>query len=178
LNAEVRTGRPIRIATLIMTILATFAIELAIAEPGLSPLRLVPSTAGLMVAPMLLASAWLGRSRMVAKDDSSARRSPHRAKMAEFAAILLLLILPFVEAPICYAWSGRGSTLELVLIASLRNLGLGLAALSHRLVFARLAALVSLFLALIASSMGDGWLVLATVGAYSVVGTAWLMLTY
>ena len=45
MKAEVRNGRPVRIATLAMAILATFAIELAIAEPGHPPLAVLASAA-------------------------------------------------------------------------------------------------------------------------------------
>ena len=43
---------------------------------------------------------------------------------------------------------------EVTLMAALRNLGLGLAAMAHRPVYSRLSALVSLFLATVASSLG------------------------
>jgi hypothetical protein len=69
---------------------------------------------------------------------------------------------------------------ELMLLAALRNLGLGLAATAHRPVSARLSALVSLFLVTVASPVGGegGVAVLAPAGGFAVAGTLWLMLVY
>ena len=69
---------------------------------------------------------------------------------------------------------------EVNLMSALRNLGLGLAAMAHRPVYARLSALVSLFLVTVASSVGGeaGMAVLAPVGGFAVAGTLWLMLVY
>ena len=69
---------------------------------------------------------------------------------------------------------------EVTLLAALRNMGLGLAALAHWSFYARLSALVSLFLTTVASSIGGeaGIAVLAPVGGFAVAGTVWLMLVY
>ncbi|WP_165249970.1 transglutaminase-like domain-containing protein [Paludisphaera soli] len=74
------------------------------------------------------------------------------------------------------AWTGRPGPMELALLASLRNLTLGLAAMSHRGPFARLAALTSLFLILASSSKAEGPLVVGLVAGYSVAGAVWLVL--
>jgi len=178
LSPEPRTGRPVRLATLAMVILATLAIELAISEPGRPALNVLASAAGLLLAPMLAAAWWLGRTKRDSPVGAGPRRSVQAEGLAEFAAIAFLLVLPFAGQPILAAWSGRGVPLEIVLMASLRNLGLGLAALAHRPACARLAALVSLFLALVASSIGDGMPAVVAVAIYSVAGTTWLMLAY
>ena len=69
---------------------------------------------------------------------------------------------------------------EVALMAALRNLGLGLAAMAHRPVYARLSAIVSLFLVTVASAVGGeaGLAVLAPVGGFAMAGTLWLMLVY
>ena len=46
--------------------------------------------------------------------------------------------------------------LEVVVLSAVRNLGLGLATVSHRTTYARLAAVVSLFLILVAASLSEG----------------------
>ena len=159
------TSPPIRVATLAMVVLATVAVELAGAEPGQPPGPLLASTAGLLIAPLLGLSVSLGRGRR-----------DWLGPTAEAVALVALVVLPFATRPLLAAWSGHGAPLEIVLMAALRNLGLGLGALSHRRGLARLAALVSLFLALIAAATGDGPLLGGAVGAYAVAGVGWLML--
>ncbi len=60
---EIRTGRPVRLATLAMAILATFAIELAVAEAGRPPLAVLAAASGFFVAPMLGVRCWIGPAR-------------------------------------------------------------------------------------------------------------------
>ena len=69
---------------------------------------------------------------------------------------------------------------EVTLLAALRNLGLGLAAMADQPVFAKLSALVSLFLVTVASSVGGeaGMAILAPLAGFAVTGTFWLMLHY
>jgi transglutaminase-like putative cysteine protease len=68
--------------------------------------------------------------------------------------------------------------LELVLLAALRNLGLGLAAMRSRSGCARLAGLVSLFTVLAAIVLSEHPLLPMLLGVYVAVGAAWLMLTH
>jgi protein-glutamine gamma-glutamyltransferase len=176
LKAEVCSGRSVGIATLAMVILATFAIELAIADPAHPPLAVLASASGFLIAPMLVAATWVGRRKH--QETSHPLLRQDIARITEVAAIIFLLLLPFALHPVMAAWTGKGLPLEVVLMASLRNLGLGLAALARRPNLTRLAALVSLFLAMIASSMGDGPTVVLAVGAYSIAGVLWLMFVY
>ena len=171
LKPDLITGRSVRLATLAMATLATFAIELAIADRGHPPILVLASASALLIAPMLLGAWWSGSSTF----------RPSRGRTTsttEMVAIVFLMISPFVFRPILIALGGGGSPLEVVLLASLRNLNLGLAALGHRPSSSRLAAIVSLFLILVASSMGEGALVLLAVGAYSVAGALWLTFAY
>ena len=76
--------------------------------------------------------------------------------------------------------TGRPMMAEVTLIAALRNLGLGLAAMADQPLFAKLSAVVSLFLTTVATSIGGeaGMAVLAPVAGFAVTGTFWLMLLY
>lgn len=172
---EIRTGRPVRLATLAMAILATFAIELAVAEAGRPPLAVLAAASGFFVAPMLGVRCWIGRRGRVGVGPGL---RPEVARIVEAVAFACLLAIPFASGYVLSAWTGNGLPPEVVLMGSLRNLGLGLAALSSRPDRARLAALVSLFLALVASAMGDNPAVVLAVGAYAVAGVLWLMLAY
>ena len=175
MTAEPRTSLLVRLATGVMVILATLAIELAMAAPGSPPASVLGSAGAVLIAPMILAAWWLGRR------NSGARWRLILARLgrsAEFVALLVLLILPLVTQPVIAAWTGQGLPLEIILMASLRNLGLGLGALAYRPGMTRLAALVSLFLVMIASAMNDGLVVLVLVGMDAVAGVLWLMLSY
>ena len=93
---------------------------------------------------------------------------------------MTLFALPFVWelGSMVLRWPVRDA--EVTLMAALRNLGLGLAAMAHWRVYARLSALVSLFLVTVASSVGGegGMAVLAPVGGFALVGTLWLIMVY
>ena len=173
MSIEPRAGRSVQIATLILVTLATPAVELGIAAPGSPPTTVLLAAVGCLVAPMLAANAWLTR-----RAGRRASPRPDRPRVWEPAMLVGLLILPLAGQPVVAAWLGHGLPLEAVLMAALRNLGLGLATLAHRSMFARLAALVSLFLILVASALEDGPLVLAAVGLYAVAGVVWLMLAH
>ncbi len=69
---------------------------------------------------------------------------------------------------------------EVTLLAALRNLGLGLAAMADQSLFARLSAVVSLFLITVAASIGGeaGMAVLAPLGGFAATGIFWLILLY
>ncbi len=163
---ENRTGRLIRGVALAMTALATALIELAIAEPERPALVSLAWAAGLM-APVL-AVAWR-RTRGGSKGETS-----------PIAVLVLVAVfaLPFAIDAGRAAWFGRGRMLEILLLAATRNLGLGLAAFSDRVVFARLAALLSLFMVAVSSAMAEGAAAIAIVGLYAAAGCFWLMLTY
>ena|GEM_PF-5388565 len=87
-----------------------------------------------------------------------------------------MLVLPFGIGIARQLWVGQLIILEVVLVSALRNLGLLLATLSHRPTLARLAAMVSLFLALVSSSMSDSPTLEWTVGIYAANGGVWLVL--
>jgi hypothetical protein len=167
LAPETRTGRLVRGVTLTLTALATALIELAIAEPERPTLASLAWAVGLMVP--VLAVVWR-RSR---NESGSGGTSP-----VAVLALVAVFALPFAIDAGRAAWFGRGRMLEILLLASMRNLGLGLAALSDRVIFARLAVLLSVFMVAVSSAMAEGAAAIAIVGLYAVAGCSWLMLTY
>ena len=170
---EPRTGRSVQVLTLILAVVATLAVELAIATPGSPSDHVLLAATGWLIVPMLGASVWLAR-----RPGRVASARSIRNQVLELASLLGLLTLPLVGQPIVTAWTGQGFPLEAILMAALRNLGLGLAALAHRALYARLAALVSLFLMLVASALDEGPIILGALGVYAVVGVVWLMLAH
>ncbi len=170
--ADREEDRWVQGATLALAALATTSAELAIAEPG---------------RPLMVSLAWgLGWSLaawMVSLWSKSSSpgllaRSRPRTSLSPLLVIGLLVVvaLPFVVEAGRLARVGRAEPLEVVMISALRNLGLGLAVLSRRPAFARLAALVSLFLVLVASSQAEGTALLWALGTYAAVGCLWLVL--
>ena len=105
---------------------------------------------------------------------------PSAANPAAIVALLTLFALPFACEAARLVLTGRCAMAEDTLMSALRNLGLGLAAMAHRPAYARLSALVSLFLVTVASPVGGegGMAVLVPVGGFAVAGTLWLMLVY
>lgn len=168
--AERREDARVRWATLAMSALATVALEQAVLEPGRSRGVVLASTAGLLLAPALAVAVYLGRR------DRAETASRGRA----MATLVGLFALPLAINAGRWLVTGRYVMPEIALLACLRNLGLGLAVMVHRPTYARLSALVSLFLVTVASPVGGegGFAVLAPVGGFAVAGTLWLMLAY
>jgi protein-glutamine gamma-glutamyltransferase len=169
----------VRWTTLAMAGLATVALEQAVLEPGGSRLWAVSSTALALLVPTLAACWGLARRKEFLL--SGASRPPQGAgSLATILTLEALFALPFATETGRFLLSGRSAMAEFTLLAALRNLGLGLAALSCKPVYARLSAVVSLFLVTVASSVGGegGMAVLAPVCGFAVAGTLWLMLVY
>jgi transglutaminase-like putative cysteine protease len=161
-------GRLDKLATWALAGFATVIAELALAEPGR------PVSWSLAVAALHCVVA----AGLQAGIDRLARSRDPRPGVAEIA-IVALFLLPFVAEAARLVGSGRSRTLELALLAALRNLGLGLAALSSRSAFGRLSAVVSLFLVLTAASVAEeGATVLVALGGYAVAGGLWLSTVY
>jgi hypothetical protein len=173
LIVDVKECRRFQGATLALAALATASAELAIAEPGTPPGRSLAWAAAWFVVALVV-HLWIGGFSAV--EGEMQRR--HSTRPLIIVAILILCASPFAIEAGRLAWSGRAETMEIVLLSSLRNLGLGLAVLASRPTFARLAALVSLFLVLVSSSLAEGTVVLGTLGVYAVVGGLWLVLAY
>ena len=94
-----------------------------------------------------------------------------------FAAVALLVLagLP-IAANVLAGWRDVATLpLELVLLAALRNIGLGLAAVRSLPGCARLAGLVSLFTILAAILLSDHPLLPVLLGVYVAAGATWLM---
>jgi transglutaminase-like putative cysteine protease len=175
--------RSVRRLTLAMIALATTALELALAEPGRPQWLCVVTTLSLLVAPALALAWFVGRRLRISRRDAD-RGLPITSKIKDTpqASLILLIValflLPFVGEVAQFALWGRGVMLEVVLLAALRNLGLGLAVLADRTTFAKLGALISIFLVLVAASLGEGALIIGFIGVYAVAATFWLMLLY
>jgi hypothetical protein len=170
LSVDVREDVKVRGCTLVMAALATAALEQAVLAPGRSRGLALLSTAAILVAPTLATAWFLARP-------ASQR---FRGAFVTGSALLVLFALPFLFEAARLIVAGHSAMLEITLLAALRNLGLGLAASVHRPLYARLSALVSLFLVTVASPLGgeSGLAVLAPIGGFAVAGTLWLMLVY
>jgi transglutaminase-like putative cysteine protease len=94
------------------------------------------------------------------------------------ALLVGLFALPGLVQLWRVATTGRGEMFEVVAIESLRNLGLGLLALSSRLFFERLLVLVSLTSVLVGTSMVEGGLVRVMAGIFILLGMIWLARGY
>jgi len=95
-----------------------------------------------------------------------------------FFMILGLALVPFGVEPLRRGWTGDGYPLEIQMVCSLRNVGLGLAVCSGWLLCLRLACFSSLFLVLFAASMTNHPAVMVLLGLYTATGSIWLMLAY
>ncbi len=177
--AEQRENAEVRWTTAAMAAFATASLEQATLEPGRSRWVALAFTAGVFLVPAL-AAAWV----LARRERSPRRPTPNRdgltAGPAVFAGLVGLFVLAFAWEGTRLVVLGRSEMAEMILLAALRNLGLGLAVLACRPVFARLSALVSLFLATVASSVGGeaGIAVLGPLAGFAVAGTFWLMLVY
>jgi hypothetical protein len=89
-----------------------------------------------------------------------------------------LCLLPLIVDPVRTAVLGNPRPLEVVLLSCLRNLGVGFAALAAWPSCARLAAFVSLFMVLTASTMTGGPIVLVLLAAYAIAAGCWLTVVY
>lgn len=89
-----------------------------------------------------------------------------------------LLALPILVEPIFRYVSGNGLATELQLANGLRNVGLGLCALSAWPVCRRLAGVVALFLALFSSAMGDQAAIPYLLALFALTGGVWLVLNH
>lgn len=176
-------ARNVRWITLGLISLATILLELAVAEPGRAPWLCVLTALGLLVIPAW-ALAWLldrrGRSasRSRIRGPQATSRHPDQPQATTVFFLFVLFALPFLNQLAHILLSGRGLMLELVLLAALRNLGLGLGVLAFRPVMARLGAVISLFLVLGAASLGEGHWILMLLGLYAITATLWLMLIH
>ncbi len=150
--------------TLALASIATATTELAIAEPGSPPM-----------GALVTALGWTSLTILVHACLSRYRGRPLRATAVVLAAAFSA---PLAMSAVRMIAVGRPGPLELALLASLRNLVLGLAATSNRASTTRLTALASLFLILCSSCLVEGAIVLGAIGLYSIVGGAWLALVY
>lgn len=156
---------PLQGMTLFLTALATLVCELAIADAEASLFQTLATTVAWLSAMLI---AWMALSRW----SSKARSFP----VLGAVAFVCLQLLPFGWELVSAAVSGQSRPLEIVLVASFRNAGLGLAAFCVWPICLRLAGVASLFLVLFAASLAPDAYILAIVGVYAVAASLWLMM--
>ncbi|QDU64303.1 Transglutaminase-like superfamily protein [Planctomycetes bacterium Pan216] len=154
-------------STIALAGIGSLAIQDAIAGPlgSLVDRTLFPS---LFVVVSLVSFQWLSK-----------RARPDRPYPRVMAGVSLGLLL----APAPVEWLTRsladvGIPYELVMIAGLRNVTLGLAAASCWRRYRNIAAALSAFCLLFACTLDTTWLTLGCVAAYTVAGSLWLMVQY
>ncbi|MDX2037640.1 MAG: transglutaminase-like domain-containing protein [Isosphaeraceae bacterium] len=172
--SDQRESAPVRAATIAMSISATILLEQALLDPGEPRLLAAASTLGLLIAPMIAASILLDRRERGVRPFQSGMAPLRRGTAA--AALAGAFFLPFAIALVRKALTGQGTMLEVMLLGALRNLGLGLTALAFRSFFARLSALVSLFIVVVATPLGGdvGDAITWPSAAFALSGIAWL----
>ena len=148
-----------------MVSLATVTLQGALwsgqAEPWLSIVRLAA------VGVVVVIGGWLLK-------DSRAERL---ISVSAASFLLGLFLLPAVTEPFSRLLLGRGNPWEILLVCSLRNIMLGLAALRHT-TCQRLASVASFFVVLFAFLLDFSWLTALLCASYLVVGMWWLIGTY
>jgi len=92
--------------------------------------------------------------------------------------LVAALALPIAIEPVLREITNTGQPLEMQLVNGLRVLGMGLAAAASWRVYRRLSAIVSLFLALFASAMGDQPAIPYALTVLAACGGLWLVFAY
>lgn len=160
---------------LVMTSLAAIAVGLAIAEPERSMRASITGSLALLIPVVLI--AWILGNR-------TRRASPVRLLDSEslpagiVAGLIVLFVMSYGVEVAREAFSGRRVMPEIILIAALRNLTLGMTSLSHRPALARLAVLLDLFLICISSAMAKGQVMIIIVALFAPAGCLWLLLSH
>lgn len=166
-ETEATTGLAVQWLTCGLGLLSALLLEVA-AGNGLSD---IPNIAGsLVVQSVLVLAAFL-----------FFRRRAGRGLPAPLSLVPILCgvaALPFVAELVARHFFQRGWTLELTLLAFLRNLVLGCCAASVWPKFQRLGASLSVLLAMFAASFGDDRALVALLGVYVVAGVWWLIGSY
>lgn len=158
---------PARVGTVVLMAVAYATCEVAAYADGRPRAFGVAFGGVLLVAAVLLAL-------FVRRPADPKQRLPWR-----FTAMLAGgFALPLAGEPLLRQALGEGFPLELQVVNALRVLGLLLAGLSAWPKLRRLAAVVSLFLALFASAMGDQPAIPSLLVAFAVCGGVWLVLEH
>ncbi|MFO0911165.1 MAG: transglutaminase-like domain-containing protein [Isosphaeraceae bacterium] len=165
----------VRVATLLMAAMATIALEQALIEPGGSRLVALAWSIGIFIVPTAVCEVLVAR-RLRTRGDEPGDRFDRIAR----GALLAVFAWPFLEHALRLVVSDRRAMGEVILLEALRNLGLGLAALGNRPTYARLSAVVSLFLVTVATPVGGeaGAAVIVPVVGFASTAVAWLMLIH
>ena len=173
--ADVYQDRLARRAPWVLLAPAAAAVEVVILEEQRGRVLAVLVGVGwlALVLAALGGGAWLACRRARRSSGEGEKPPP-----AVFVYLTVVLLLSFPVEMAREALLGQGLAPELFLIAALRNLGFGLALVAGWRICRQLAALVSLFLVLLASSLTHDALVILPVGVYAVAGSLWLMGSY
>ncbi|MFO0938686.1 MAG: transglutaminase-like domain-containing protein [Gemmataceae bacterium] len=158
--------RVVRLATFALLVLAAVAVEIA-ASDG----RAVIQSLG-------LAAVWIAIAAVVARFVPTPAEPRRKPPLWVFFLLVGLAAAPFVVEPLRRSLTGDGYPLELQMVCSLRNVGLGLAACAGWLLCLRLACVASLFLILFSAAMTNHPAVMVVLGLYTATGSVWLMLVY
>jgi transglutaminase-like putative cysteine protease len=159
-------SRALRRVTFVLLTLSAFAVEVAAVDT-----RPVLQSLGLAVGWVVFAIV----AACLIPLPADARRKP---PVWVFVFLALLAVGPFAVEPLFRKWTSSGYPLELQMVISLRNMGLGLAACAGWNLCLRLACVASLFLTLFSAAMTNHPAVLVILGLYTAVGSVWLMLAY
>ena len=166
-EAEATTGLTVQWLTCGLGLLSALLLEVA---AGNGPSDTPNITGSLALQAVLVLAAFL-----------FFRRRASRGLPAPLSLVPILCgvaALPFVAELVSRHFFQRGWTLELTLLAFLRNLVLGCCAASVWPKFQRLGASLSVLLAMFAASFGDDRALVALLGAYVIAGVWWLTGSY
>jgi transglutaminase-like putative cysteine protease len=159
-------SRLVRRVTFILLALTSVAVDVA-ADDGRQVMKSVS-----------VASVWVAAAVAVARLMPAPPDPRRKPPVGVFLLIGVLALTPFAVEPLRRDWTGDGYPLEIQMVCSLRNVGLGLAACGVWLSCLRLATVTSLFLILFAAAMTDHPAVMVILGLYTATGSVWLMLVY
>jgi transglutaminase-like putative cysteine protease len=91
------------------------------------------------------------------------------------SAVLILVLFPFLANPIYQVLGDDGRTAEILCLAGMRNMGLGLAAMLWRPKYLRAAAAASLFIVICCFAISDDVLIVPLSIGFIMIGSCWLI---
>jgi protein-glutamine gamma-glutamyltransferase len=160
-----RDTLPVQVVTWVLVLLATVACELAaLPETRLRAASVIELSVVVVLAVVL--------NRLVKRANTSKPAPPKLWLLLVGSA----MFWPIAFEPVFRSTLGEGNPLEMQMIHGLRCVGLLSAGLAAWPLCRRLAAVISLFLALFASAMGDQAILPYLVVAYALLGGVWLVL--
>jgi transglutaminase-like putative cysteine protease len=159
-------SRMIRVVAFALLAVASVAVEIAANDR-----RPFLASAG-------LASLWIGAAALAGRFIPRPADPFSKPPTWLILPVLGLAASPYVIEPIRRQLTGDGYPTELLMVFSLRAIGLGLAACGGWILCLWVAAVVSLFLTLFAATMTYHSAALVLLGLYTALGGLWLMLVH